>query len=73
MLMTPELQAKMAEWRAASIAGTITTEQLREAVATMRAARGAAPQATSGTRARKSAAAAKPNGDDLLKELEGLE
>ena len=70
MIMTPETQARIQELRAKSAAGTITTEELREAITVLRQARGAAPQATAGTKAR--AKAAKPNSDDLLSELEGL-
>lgn len=70
MIFTPEIQTKIAEWRSKARNGTLTKEEAAEAIALMRQARGAAPQATAGTKARKTAA--KPNSDDLLSELEGL-
>lgn len=70
--MTPDTQTKIAEWRAKCAQGTMTPEEYREVIATLRAGRAGVSQPKAGSRARKSAAAQKPDGDDLLSELEGL-
>jgi hypothetical protein len=71
---SPEIQLKIAEWRAKARAGTLTQDEQREAIAALRADRGQIAQATGGSRTTKSAAAKakKPDGDALLNELEGL-
>lgn len=61
-------QVKIAEWRRKCAAGTATIEELREAMAYLRANRKAAAVAST----TKKASAAKPNGDALLAELDGL-
>lgn len=71
---SPELQLKIQQWRAKAREGTLTPEEMREAIAALRKDRGAVPTATAGsktTRERK-AAAAKPNSDSLLDELNNL-
>lgn len=72
--MSPELLLKIQEWRAKSAEGTLTQDDMREAIAALRRSRAAVPQATAGSRvtAGRKAAAAKPNSDDLLSELDGL-
>lgn len=70
MIQSPEVQARIAELRQKIHANTITQDELREGISLMRQARGATPQATAGSRAKR--VTAKPNGDDLLFELEGL-
>ena len=66
-----ELQAKIADWRRKEAEGTLSLEELREAVRTMREGRMAALASASST-TRKKAAAAIPSADDMLKGLEGL-
>jgi hypothetical protein len=70
MAQSPELQSKIAIWRAKSADGTITTEELREAIRELRAGRISAGEAARSTR--KRAIAEIPSADDMLKELEGL-
>lgn len=71
---SPELLAKIALWRIKMREGTMTQEEYKEVIKTLRADRAAVTQSTAGskvTRSRK-AAASKPNGDDLLAELDKL-
>lgn len=72
--MNPELdlQMKVAEWRAKARAGTLTLEETREAVKTLRQGRSLIAAASGGSKTNKTAKAAKPSGDDLLSELEGM-
>ena len=65
-----DLQLKVEEWRAS--AGTLTLEETREAIKVLRAGRSLIAPATGGSKTNKAAKAAKPSGDDLLSELEGL-
>lgn len=71
---SPELQMKIQEWRAKAREGALTQDEMREAIAALRKDRGSVAQATAGskTTAARKAAAKKPDGDDLLSELEGL-
>lgn len=69
--MTPELQAKIVSWRRAAVDGTLTQEQMIEAIAALRAGRKSAAIASDTART-KAAKAAIPNADDLLAELKGL-
>lgn len=69
--MNPELVAKIAIWRAKAADGTITLDEMREAVAAMREGRLAAANASDQAR-RKRAKAAVRSADDLLNELGGL-
>ncbi len=71
---SPELVAQIQLWRAKIAAKTMTPEEYKEVIRALRADRAAVTQSTAGskvTKARK-AAAGKPNGDDLLSELDGL-
>lgn len=71
---SPELQLKIQQWRAKAREGTLSQDEMREAIAALRKDRGAIPSATAGsktTRERK-AAAAKPNSDAMLDELDKL-
>lgn len=71
---SPEIQLKIQEWRAKAREGSLTQDEMREAIAVLRKDRGAIPSATAGsktTRERK-AAAAKPDSDALLGELDNL-
>ena len=74
MAQSPELQLKIQEWRAKAQAGTLTQDEMREAIAALRKDRAGVQQATAGSRVTKTKTAAgkKPDADDLLSELEGL-
>lgn len=69
--VTLEMQAKLAEWRRKSAEGTITLEEMKEAIIALRAGRLAASAAASVAK-RKAAAKVIPNADELLDEIEGL-
>jgi len=66
MSVSPETIAKVAVWRQKARDGTITTEELKEAIQYLRADREAMPAAA--PKARKPVI----NGDDLLSELDNL-
>lgn len=66
--MAPELQSRIALWRAKALDGTITIEELREAVAAMRQDRKSAAVASDKSR-RAKAKAEIPSADDMLSEL----
>jgi hypothetical protein len=74
--MTSPDPTLIASWRAKCLAGTITKDELREAYAELRKARGTIPVAVAGSRvnkATKASAGKKPiDSDDLLSQLEGL-
>lgn len=69
-----DLNLKLAEWRNKAREGTLTKEEMREAILAMRTARGKTGAVTGGSKVTKAkkAAAGKPDGDELLSELEGL-
>jgi len=69
--VTLEMQAKLAEWRKKSAEGTLTLEEMKQAIVELRAGRQAAGAAASVAK-RKAAAKVIPNADDLLDEIEGL-
>lgn len=69
MAFSPEMQAKMQIWRQKAIAGTITQEELREAIQALREDRLAASTAGTAKASRKSTPKAPINSDDLLAEL----
>ncbi len=73
-----ETRAKVESWRAKAIAGTLTQEDMVQAVLHLTAGRRSAAAASTtakGTRvaAAKAAKAPLPSGDDLLAEMLGLE
>ena len=68
--MTPEAQAKIAIFRHKAAEGSLTPDEMREAVLLMRENRVAA--ATTASVARKKAIKAVPSADDLLSELGDL-
>ncbi len=68
---SPELQAKISIWRTKALDGTITMDEMREAIAALRQGRVSAAHASEGAR-RKTAKVAIPAADDLLAELGGL-
>lgn len=64
----PELQQKISLWRQRAAEGTLTREEMLQAVRALREGRANA-QAASDSSVRKKAVAAIPHADDLLKEL----
>jgi hypothetical protein len=67
---SPELQSKIAIWRAKAAEGTLTQEEMREAIAALRGDRKAAQNASeSSTKRVAKAKAAIPDADSLLDEL----
>ncbi len=68
---SPELQNKVVEWRSKAAAGTITLDEMREAILMLRAGRLSAVQ-SSEAKKRTAAKKAVKSADDMLKELEGL-
>lgn len=71
MIVSVELQTKIAAWRQRAAEGTMTLEDMKEAVAYIRAGRMSA-QAASAASKRKKAIAEIPHASDMLSELEGL-
>ena len=68
-----ELQTKIAAWRLRAADGTLTIEEMKEAIVFLRAGRLGAAQAAQKTAAtRKKAIAAIPSADDMLADLDGL-
>lgn len=72
MVADTQTQLKVLEWRQKAREGTLSMDEMREAIKFLRAGRAMTAPATGGSKTRKAAASAKPNGDDLLSELEGL-
>ena len=70
MILSPELASKIAVWREKAKAGTLTQDEMRQAVAMMRGDRKSAAAASTQAKAKK-AKAAIPDGDDLLNDLLG--
>lgn len=69
---TTNLQLRIAELRAKSRAGTLTKDDMREAVKYLRGGRSLIAAATGGSKTNSRAKTVKPDADDLLSELEGL-
>lgn len=71
--MTPEVQAKIANWRArcAGQGDPMTLEEYKEAILILRGGRQQALKASDSSK-RTKAKAAIPDADDLLSELGGL-
>lgn len=69
MVQSPELQLRIAEWRRKALEGTITLDEMKEAIVVMRESRTSAAVAV-----KKSAASRKApvNTDDLLNQLDTL-
>ena len=74
MAQSHEMQAKIQLWRQKAREGTLTQDEMREAIAALRQDRVAAAGVSTASRAKKSATAAKKavNSDDLLSELDGM-
>lgn len=69
--MSPELQSKIANWRAKALNGTLSQNEMREAIIALRADRvGAAIASDKAKRTR--AKSEIPDANDLLAELGGL-
>lgn len=68
--MTPETLSRINMWRAKCVDGTITPDELQQAMAALRGERKASAVATSSSKARVTKAKAViPSADDLLKEM----
>lgn len=70
--MSIDLSIKVQEWKQKISAGTMTQDDMREAVRFLRADRTSAHVTSGAAKARKSAAKATPDGESLLRELDGL-
>jgi len=68
MTLGLDTHLKLAEWRRKSAEGTLTLEEMKEAVALVRAGRMAAAAQSSAAK-RKVARVAIPSADDLLDEI----
>lgn len=77
-MISAETQARLAILRQKARDNTITQEEMKEAIQLMRTERvgasavSAAAKATKATAKTKAAPKAKPNGDDLLSELDSI-
>lgn len=69
--MSPELQAKIAIWRAKAVDGRLTEDDMREAILALRADRVGAQVASDKSR-RAKAKIEIPTAADLINELKGL-
>jgi len=67
----PELQSKIALWRSRSADGTITLDEMKQAIIAIRQGRVSAAAAAEGSKKTKSKAPAR-SADDMLAELGGL-
>ena len=72
--MTPDISAKVQLWRQKAREGTLTQDEMREAIEVLRQGRTAAAVTSAVSRERKATAKAKANvnSDDLLSELDDL-
>lgn len=71
MIPSPEQQTKIAEWSAKAADGTLTLEEMREAIRFMRQGRRTAVESSGKKASAKSKGPAR-SADDLLSELGGL-
>jgi hypothetical protein len=69
-MFSPELASQVALWRQKAKDGTLTQDEMREAIQALRAERATA--SPTGTSVKRTAAKAKPSSEDLLSQLEGL-
>ena len=74
MAQSPEMQAKIQLWRQKAREGTLTQEEMREAIAALRQDRVGASSVSAASREKKATTRAKANinSDDLLGELDNL-
>lgn len=72
--MTPEMQSQIQLWRQKARDGTLTQDEMRQAIVALRQDRvgAAATSAKSKTTRATAKAKANVNSDDLLSELDGL-
>lgn len=70
MLQSPELQSKLAMWRAKAATDDLTVEEMREAIKLLRQDRRAAADAPKATKGK--AKGPTKSADEMLGELEGL-
>lgn len=72
--MSPDMHTKIQLWRQKAREGTLTQEEMREAIAALREDRIGAAAVSGASRERKATSRAKAsvNSDDLLSELDGL-
>lgn len=68
--MSPDTQLQIAEWRQRSLAGTMTIDDYRQAIAYLRQDRRASSEAVAKSKTSKKKAPV--DGQALLDELEGL-
>ena len=68
----PNLAMQVELWRNKARAGTLTQEEMKDAIKVLRAGRSLIAPAKGGSRTNKAAAAKGPSGDDLLAELDGI-
>lgn len=66
--MTPELNSKIAIWRAKSVEGKLTPEELREAIAALRQGRVGASIASAASK-RSKAVAVIPDANSMLDDM----
>lgn len=71
-MYSPDLQLKIQSWRSRAREGSLSIEETREIITTLRTARGAVTPATEGSAKAKATRAAgkKLDGDALLAELD---
>lgn len=69
--VSPELQVKISQWRLKAADGTLTLEEMKEAIVHLRAGRVSAAYTATATK-RSKAIKAIPKAEDLLAELDGL-
>lgn len=70
--ISPELQSKIAEWRIKSANGTITLDEMRQAVIAMRDGRTGAQEAAAASGKKSSVKKPVRKADDMLAELGSL-
>lgn len=72
--MSPDLSAKVQLWRQKAREGTLTQDEMREAISTLRAERTGAAAVSEKSREKKATARAKASisSDDLLSQLDDL-
>jgi hypothetical protein len=66
--MSPELQSKIALWRSKAVAGTLSADEMHEAILALRQDRIGAAVASAASK-RTKAKAEIPDADDLLAEM----
>ena len=72
--MSPEMNTKVQLWRQKARDGSLTQDEMREAIAALRADRAKSAGTSAVSREKKATTRAKKNvnSDDLLSELDGL-